>query len=578
MADVQLDESRLLELVLLALDEQAAPSELEELNQLLRGNEQARERVATFLYDDALLGEEIATVQHSFQALADWGQDQPTADSKWPAVEANAPTAVDPPRPTSLLRRSYRALNRNGALVAAASLLIVALAGWHYASMRSEMNRLHDLAVAPDPFDLDSMQDSSSSVRREDRVARVTAVIDCVWPRDEEPLAFGDLLHVGQRVRLDRGVVQLTLESGARVLVEGPADFVASSRWETQLDLGRVAASVPRSARGYTVLTPTVEIVDLGTEFGVEVEKSGASQFHVFDGEIVARRLGNDASFVHASVEHAYRFNPSCDSAPVPIKGIGDSFLRQIKRSTGSDKLDTLPVTEGLALWLAADAIPNIAEGQGVRVWPDLLVGENKFADDAMQFEERRCPTFMRDAAGHAAVEFDGSFTALATGPTDLTTHQTTYIVCAAEPQSFAKHAHGGVMVRTGPLAIAMTRDRTPIGWVWAGERANPRHVGKIRGNTVEPDEICLVCYEYDSDRQTASISVNGQAAKPVKAPLALPTQSRRYIGRSDVVSQQQYFHGRIYEVVVYESMLSPEQRSEVNEYLAGRYDLSVAE
>ena len=46
---------------------------------------------------------------------------------------------------------------------------------------------------------------------------------------------------------------------------------------------------MPRFARGYTILTPTAEVVDLGTEFGVDVDDSGASEVHVFDGDVVAR-------------------------------------------------------------------------------------------------------------------------------------------------------------------------------------------------------------------------------------------------------------------------------------------------
>jgi hypothetical protein len=45
-------------------------------------------------------------------------------------------------------------------------------------------------------------------------------------------------------------------------------------------------AHVPEQARGFTVETPSHEVVDLGTEFTVEVHRSGIAEFDVLDGEV----------------------------------------------------------------------------------------------------------------------------------------------------------------------------------------------------------------------------------------------------------------------------------------------------
>ena len=86
--------------------------------------------------------------------------------------------------------------------------------------------------------------------------------------------------------RLTEGVVELNFDGGARVRVEGPAEFEAKSAGRIELARGRLSAHVPRRARGFTVSTPTAEIIDLGTEFGVEVESSGLTNVEVHRGTV----------------------------------------------------------------------------------------------------------------------------------------------------------------------------------------------------------------------------------------------------------------------------------------------------
>ena len=44
----------------------------------------------------------------------------------------------------------------------------------------------------------------------------------------------------------------------------------------------------------FSVRTPTAVVTDLGTEFGVEVDRSGVSRAHVFQGAVQLRRIGAD--------------------------------------------------------------------------------------------------------------------------------------------------------------------------------------------------------------------------------------------------------------------------------------------
>lgn len=94
----------------------------------------------------------------------------------------------------------------------------------------------------------------------------------------------------GQTYELTMGTVEFVTARGAQVVIEAPASFQFESAQKLRLRHGRVAADVPPSAKGFTVITPTGQAVDLGTKFGVDVPaQGGEAEIHVFQGEVIAR-------------------------------------------------------------------------------------------------------------------------------------------------------------------------------------------------------------------------------------------------------------------------------------------------
>ena len=73
--------------------------------------------------------------------------------------------------------------------------------------------------------------------------------------------------------------------SGARVVLQGPAEFQIVSSNEASCSQGRLIAEVPPQARGYRLVTPQMAATDLGTVFGVDV-RQGATELHVFEGSV----------------------------------------------------------------------------------------------------------------------------------------------------------------------------------------------------------------------------------------------------------------------------------------------------
>jgi hypothetical protein len=94
----------------------------------------------------------------------------------------------------------------------------------------------------------------------------------------------GDSLGAGPFVLPD-GSAQLHFFCGARMTVEGPAELDIQSAWKTVCSSGNLHVQVPPAARGFVVTTPGSEIVDLGTEFGLQV-LNGDSTVEVLDGKI----------------------------------------------------------------------------------------------------------------------------------------------------------------------------------------------------------------------------------------------------------------------------------------------------
>ncbi|MCE9630447.1 MAG: FecR domain-containing protein [Planctomycetia bacterium] len=118
-----------------------------------------------------------------------------------------------------------------------------------------------------------------------------------IWSRPYATVTMGigtTGLATGQNVRnemhdLAAGVLELETRRGVQIVIEAPAAFQFETPQRLRLTDGRIAADVPARAKGFTVVTPTGEAIDLGTRFAVDVPASGAAEVHVFDGEVIAR-------------------------------------------------------------------------------------------------------------------------------------------------------------------------------------------------------------------------------------------------------------------------------------------------
>jgi hypothetical protein len=96
----------------------------------------------------------------------------------------------------------------------------------------------------------------------------------------------GSLLHAGERLQLRSGRALATLVSGARIILDGPADVRIDGDNRLWLQTGRLGVEVPTQATGLVVDSPLGRFVDLGTEFTIAMQPETGCEIQVFTGMV----------------------------------------------------------------------------------------------------------------------------------------------------------------------------------------------------------------------------------------------------------------------------------------------------
>jgi hypothetical protein len=104
------------------------------------------------------------------------------------------------------------------------------------------------------------------------------------WEEAGQPTRPGAPLRPGRLV-LKSGSAQIEFYSGATVVLQGPAEFRLVSRTEAYCARGKLRATVPPQAQGFTMGCPGANLVDRGTEFGLDVGRA-KTEVHVFRGRV----------------------------------------------------------------------------------------------------------------------------------------------------------------------------------------------------------------------------------------------------------------------------------------------------
>ena len=110
-------------------------------------------------------------------------------------------------------------------------------------------------------------------------------------------LTRGETFLAGERVEMERGRAVFRFASGAKFAVEAPAAFTITDANGAHFDFGRATVRVPGEIKGFTLVTPTETVIDLGTAFGIEVTESGATSVAVF------KRAGASSRHIRRTID-----------------------------------------------------------------------------------------------------------------------------------------------------------------------------------------------------------------------------------------------------------------------------------
>jgi hypothetical protein len=170
--------------------------------------------------------------------------------------------------------------------------------------------------------------------------ATLTRGESVVWTGGKVSAEVGDRLKKGHVLEISSGLAELKFPAGVSVLLEGPARFEITGSKSARLDHGRLVARVTEvKGRGFVIDGPSGRVVDLGTEFGVSVERSGEMEVHVLEGSVTAESRQQQESVVTLHQNEAMRLGagpsqrmPADDGVFVtnlpPVPGRAPGFIR----------------------------------------------------------------------------------------------------------------------------------------------------------------------------------------------------------------------------------------------------------
>ena len=218
-------------------------------------------------------------------------------------------------------------------------------------------------------------------------VGQVTGMVDVQWSDPQTATVNRANVPLGRKYAIASGLMEISYDTGAKVILQGPVTYQVESRDGGFLSLGKLTARLEKKGSGgrgqgaenlpspigrgaggeggqhqnrdgdhtqpqhaltlalsqgerrldsslstihyplFTIKTPTASVTDLGTEFGVEVDRWGATKSHVFLGSVKVRAIA--ASDAHGENEVVARENESVFVSQAGADQIGSRITTQ---------------------------------------------------------------------------------------------------------------------------------------------------------------------------------------------------------------------------------------------------------
>ena len=260
-----LQKKEILDLLLLSLEGMAEPHDMEILRDILNSSEQARD----FYIQAVAVIENIRKMEWPpEQQDYEEGYRYALSQEFWRILteeERNAPTIIIPKERSEDSIHKEFSPSRGKAQLSKFSLITFLISAAALILLMVIAN------FAPvDETEVATLKDS----------------INVRWGATDVKLENGDRILSGSTYSLlGGGYVNLLFDNNADVTIEGPAEFEIVSDDRVKLHYGQIYSIVPQEAIGFSVATANAMVIDLGTQFGVQVDFRGNTELHVNKGK-----------------------------------------------------------------------------------------------------------------------------------------------------------------------------------------------------------------------------------------------------------------------------------------------------
>ena len=124
-------------------------------------------------------------------------------------------------------------------------------------------------------------------IRTTEVIATVTRMDRVIQGSERESFMEGTGIRRGTFIDLEEGLVEVSLQEGDKIIIEGPARVEFTGRSGMRLQQGRIAGHFSPSGYGYRIETPEGSVEARGPLVGIAVGERERTEAHALEGNVM---------------------------------------------------------------------------------------------------------------------------------------------------------------------------------------------------------------------------------------------------------------------------------------------------
>lgn len=222
------------------------------------------------------------------------------------------------------------------------------------------------------------------------------------------------------------------------------------------------------------------------------------------------------------------------------------------------------PATLSPVLWVRADSLSALSDGDPVGTWPDLSASPNNFNASGSAR-----PTYKTNVLnGHPVVRFAGNPQTMKTANATSPTVSQPYTLVVVGRASGNNQAYIAPFSGVGGVYVHRISSDNHFTWYFAGSA----WIGGVIGSSVDESNVWASMIVANGSAST--MRINGRSIATGNAPGSSALGG--FTLGSCVDLGGYWLVGDIAEVILFSSVLSSDDQWNINNYLRGRYELDV--